>query len=54
MCANFCASKHGKMKSKYTEAENTEIGSLRSGHPISVHFLKVITKGQLRLRKSPT
>ena len=44
-----------KMKSKCTRAENTEIGSLRSGYSIScVHFLKVITKGQLRSRKSPT
>ena len=25
MRANFCALKHGKMKSKYTKAENTEI-----------------------------
>ena len=55
MRANFCALKHGKMKSKYTKAENTEISSLRSGYSIScVPFLKVITKGHLRSRKSPT
>ena len=55
MRANFCAMKHGKMKSKYTKAENTEISSLRSGYSIScVHFLKVVTKGHLRSRKSPT